>query len=100
MAEQVVAINAGLPDALVVNSGASAQDKQSIACTPAAMEANKGVELFTLTNLASIAPDIRLAGPASFFDDDDTGFGAWQRFYGGEFADTIELEDVDLAAAC
>jgi glycine betaine/choline ABC-type transport system substrate-binding protein len=99
IAEQVIALNDGLPDSLVVNSGASAQEKQSIACTPAAMDANGDVELFTLTNLASIAPEITLAGPASFFADEETGFPAWERFYGGEFADTVEVEDADLATA-
>ncbi len=99
LAEQIVAINAGLPDALVVTNGVSAEDKQIIACTATAMEANAEIELTTLTNLASIAPDIRLGAPQSFFDDEVSGLPAWERYYGGEFDDTVTVEDDALEAA-
>lgn len=92
--EQVIAINAGMPSGLIVSNGVSAQDKPVVACTADAMAANADTELFTLTNLASIAPSIRLAAPADFWAE-----GTFERYYGGEFAEEVTVESADVAGA-
>ena len=99
VAEQVLAINAGMPDALVVNNGSLAENRPVVACTEAAMEANASTQLITLTNLASVAPNIVLGGSAEFLADDSAGYPAMQRYYGGEFKNTVTVDDADLAAA-
>jgi glycine betaine/choline ABC-type transport system substrate-binding protein len=98
-AEQTLAINAGMPELLIVNNGSQAENKTVVACTAAAMAANSGTQLITLTNLASIAPNIRLAGSAGYMSDNDLGYPALLRYYGGEFKDTVTVEDAGLAAA-
>jgi glycine betaine/choline ABC-type transport system substrate-binding protein len=97
--EQILALNAGLPSALVVNNGSLAEDKQIIACSADAMLANADTQLITLTDLASNAPGIVLGGPASFFDDESQGLAAFELYYGGEFKDTATIEEADLATA-
>jgi len=97
--EQIVALNAGLPTSLVVNNGSLAEDKQVIACTATAMTANSGFQLVNLTELASIAPGIRLGGSAAFLDDDELGYPAFLQLYGGEFKATVPVEDAELADA-
>ena len=92
--EQVIAINAALPSGLIVSNGVDAQDKPVVACTADAMAANADTELLTLTNLASIAPSIRLGAPAEFWDE-----GNFERFYGGEFDEEVTVEEADLATA-
>ena len=99
VAEQVLAINAGMPDALVVNNGSLDENRPVVACTEAAMEANASTQLITLTNLASVAPNIVLGGSAEFLADDSAGYPAMQRYYGGEFKNTVTVDDADLAAA-
>ncbi len=91
--EQIASINAGMPDVLLVNNGAAAEVKTVIACTAAAMEANAGVQFVTLTDLASSAPGIRLAGSAAFMGDDAQGYPALERYYGGQFKDVLTIED-------
>ncbi len=97
--EQLVAIRAALPASLAVNDASIAEAKQVVACTPAAMKANSNSQLITLTNLASIAPNIRLGGSGAFMADQESGLGALQNYYGGEFKDTVTVEDADLADA-
>ncbi|MGB8862221.1 MAG: glycine betaine ABC transporter substrate-binding protein [Ilumatobacteraceae bacterium] len=97
--EQVLAINAGMPSKLVVNNGSLAENKQVVACTADALAANAGTQLITLTNLASIAPNIRLGGSAEYLKDATAGFPVLERYYGGEFKDTVTVEDSGLADA-
>jgi len=97
--EQVLALNAGLPSTLIVNNGSLAENKQVVACSPAAMTANSGTQLISLTDLASIAPNVVLGGSAAFMDDPIRGLPAFELYYGGEFKDTATIEDADLAAA-
>ena len=97
--EEVLALNAGLPSTLIVNNGSLAENKQIIACTTAAMAANAGTQLITLTDLASNAPGIVLGGSAAFMTDDTHGLPAFELYYGGKFKDTATIEDADLAAA-
>ena len=97
--EQVLALNAGLPPTLIVNNGSLAENKQIIACSAAAMEANTGTQLISLTDLASNAPGIVLGGSSAFMDDEVHGLPAFELYYGGEFKDTTTVEDADLAAA-
>ncbi|MEQ1699846.1 MAG: glycine betaine ABC transporter substrate-binding protein [Ilumatobacteraceae bacterium] len=99
VAEQVIAINSGAPSPLHVNNGASAEKKSVIACTAEAMDANAGTQFITLTDLASIAPNIRLAGNAAYVADDALGYPALQRYYGGEFKDIVTVEDDAVAEA-
>lgn len=97
--EQVLALNAGLPSALVVNNGSLAEKKQIIACSTEAMEANADTQLRSLTDLASNAPGIVLGASAAFMDDEAHGLAAFELYYGGEFKDTAVIEDADLATA-
>jgi len=97
--EQVLALNAGLPSTLIVNNGSLAENKQVIACSDAAIKANAGTQLITLTDLASNAPGIVLGASAAFMDDEIHGLPAFELYYGGEFKATATIEDADLAAA-
>lgn len=97
--EQIVAINSGAPEPLLVNNGTSAEDKSVIACTADAMEANSGFQFVTMTDLASIAPSIRLAGNAEYIADEALGYPALQQYYGGEFKDVVTIEDDAVAEA-
>jgi len=97
--EQVLALNAGLPSAMVVSNGSLAENKQVIACSADAMTANSGTQLLSLSDLASIAPNVVLGGSAAFMDDDSRGLPAFELYYGGEFEDTATIEDADLATA-
>ncbi len=97
--EQVLALNAGLPSTLIVNNGSLAENKQVIACSADAMTANSGTQLISLTDLASIAPNVVLGGSAAFMADEIHGLPAFQLYYGGQFKDTATIEDPDLATA-
>ena len=97
--EQVVLINAGMPDTLLINNGTAAEDKTVIACTATAMKDNAGFQLITYTNLASIAPGITLGGSAEYLNDTALGYPAFLQYYGGEFKKTVTVEDADLADA-
>ena len=99
IAEQVLALNAGLPSTLIVSNGSLAENKQVIACSVAAMTANSGTQLISLTDLASIAPNVVLGGSAAFMEDESHGLPAFERYYGGQFKDTATIEDADLTAA-
>jgi len=97
--EQVVAIKSELPTTLTVNDGSLAEDKTVVACTPATMTANAHNQLVTLTDLASIAPNIRLGGSAAWMADQEAGYPELQNTYGGDFKSTVTVEDAGLAAA-
>ena len=97
--EQLTSIRAALADTVAINSGVLAEDKVVIACTPAAIEVNDDTELFTLTNLASNAPKIRLGASAEWQDDEEQGLPAFTQFYGGEFDEIVTVEQDGLAAA-
>ena len=64
--EQIKAIRAAIAKTVAVDDGLVAENKTVIACTQATMTANQNTQLFTLTNLASIAPKIRIGGSAEF----------------------------------
>ncbi|MEY4340092.1 MAG: hypothetical protein RLZ14_1942 [Actinomycetota bacterium] len=98
-ASQIKAIRAALASTVAVDDGLVAEQKTVIACTEATMKANQNTQLFTLTNLASIAPSIRIGGSAAFLADAEAGFPALQQFYGGEWADTVTVEQAGLADA-
>ncbi len=97
--EQVLALNAGIPSSLIVNNGSLAENKQVIACSAAAMQANADTQLISLTDLASNAPGIVLGASAAFMADGVRGLPAFELYYGGEFKDTVTIEDADVAAA-
>jgi glycine betaine/choline ABC-type transport system substrate-binding protein len=97
--EQLVAIKAALPSTLSVNDGLLAEDKQVIACTPATLKAHENNQFITLTNLASLAPDIRIGGSAAFMADAEFGMPALIDHYGGDFKGSVTVEEADMGAA-
>jgi glycine betaine/choline ABC-type transport system substrate-binding protein len=97
--EQLVAIRAALPATLDASNGLYAEHKLVVACTPAAMKSNETMQLITLTNLASIAPSIRLAGSAEFMAATEGGLSTLLDYYGAEFKDVVTVEEADMAAA-
>jgi glycine betaine/choline ABC-type transport system substrate-binding protein len=97
--EQLVAIKAALPSTLSVNDGLLAEDKQVIACTPATLKAHESNQFITLTNLASLAPDIRIGGSAAFMADAEFGMPALIDHYGGDFKGTVTVEEADMGGA-
>ena len=90
--EQIEAIRAALADSATVNNGFAAEDNLIIACTDEAMKAHADVQLLTYTNLASIAPEIRLATTAEWRDDEQVGLPAWTLIYGGEFKEIVTVD--------
>lgn len=97
--EQIVAIRAALPTGLAIDDGLLAENKTVIACTEAAMKATEDVRVLTLTDLASIAPRIRIGGTAEFLADTTAGFPALQQFYGGDWKGTVTVAAEGLADA-
>ena len=97
--EQIKAIRAAIAKTVAVDDGLVAENKTVIACTQATMTANQNTQLFTLTNLASIAPKIRIGGSAEFLADNEAGFPALQQFYGGDWAPTVTVDSAGLADA-
>ena len=97
--EQIKAIRAAIAKTVAVDDGLVAENKTVIACTQATMTANQNTQLFTLTNLASIAPKIRIGGSAEFLADNEAGFPALQQFYGGDWAPTVTVDAAGLADA-
>lgn len=63
------------------------------------MVANEQNQLASLSDLASLAPTIRLGGSAEFMADEQIGYPAMQAFYGGEFKDLVTIADGGLADA-
>ncbi len=98
-AAQVKAIRDAIASTVAIDDGLLAESKRVIACTEAAMKANENTQLFTLTNLASIAPNIRIGGSAEFLADTESGFPALQQFYGGDWAPTVTVDAAGLAGA-
>ena len=97
--EQIVAIRAALPEGVSVGEPSTGEDKQSIACTQATMKANQENDFVNLFSLSAAAKSIRLGGSAEWMADDEVGYPAFQRFYGGDFKDVVTIEDADLEAA-
>ena len=63
------------------------------------MAAHDQTQLQSLTDLAALAPDIRLGGSADFMADNLTGYGALQALYGGDFKELVTIADDGFAAA-
>ena len=63
------------------------------------MTANAANQFESLTDVASLAPTIRLGGSAEFMNDEQSGYPAFEHIYGGEFKDLITLADGEMAAA-
>lgn len=97
--EQLIAINEVLDAAVFATRAGLAENKTVIACTPETMAANELNQLVSLSDLASLAPSIRLGGTAAFMSDEQTGYGALQAIYGGEFEELVTLADDEFAAA-
>jgi glycine betaine/choline ABC-type transport system substrate-binding protein len=99
VSEQIAAIKAVLPNGLAIGNGSSAESKQVIACTAAAIKSTQAAQLVTLTDLAGLAPNITLGGSAAFFADKEFGYPAFGTFYGGTFKATVTVDDAGLADA-
>lgn len=99
VAEQLIAIRAVLDEAVTVGNPTQAEDKAVIACTQGTVDKFKDSQFVTLTNLASNAPEIRLAGSAEWRDDNEAGLPALELYYGGEFKSIDTVEEADMAAA-
>lgn len=97
--EQIIAIRAALPEGVSVGEPSIGEDKQSIACTQPTMTANENNSFVDLFSLSSAAASIRLGGSAEWMADEEVGYPAFQRFYGGDFEDVVTIEDADLEAA-
>jgi glycine betaine/choline ABC-type transport system substrate-binding protein len=97
--EQLVAINEALVPALFANHAGLAEDKTVIACTIETMSAHAENQFVSLTDLASLAPDIRLGGSAAFMTDEQVGYPAFQALYGGEFKELVTIAADGFAAA-
>lgn len=97
--EQIIAIRAALPEGVSVGEPSIGEDKQSIACTQPTMTANENNSFVDLFSLSSAAASIRLGGSAEWMADEEVGYPAFQRFYGGDFQDVVTIEDADLEAA-
>ena len=61
--------------------------------------AHQQAQFATLSDLASLAPDIRLGGSAAFMADEQVGYPALEAIYGGDFKDLVTIADGGLAAA-
>ena len=99
VAEQLIAIRAVLDEAVTVGNPTQAEDKAVVACTQATVDKFEDAQFVTLTNLASNAPEIRLAGSAEWRDDTEAGLPALELYYGGEFQSIDTVEEADMAAA-
>lgn len=97
--EQLVSINEELVPSIFANRAGLAENKTVIACTATTMTAHSDSQFLSLTDLASLAPDIRLGATAEFMDDEQVGFPALQAIYGGEFKDLVTIADDGFAAA-
>lgn len=97
--EQLVAIRSALAESVAVGNPTVGEQKQVIACTPAVMKANEGTQFVSLTNLASVAPTIRLGGSQAWQDDEELGLPALEQYYAGEYEEIVTVEEADIAAA-
>lgn len=99
VAEQLVLIRSLLAGTVSVSNGSSAEDKLVVACSPEAVTTHENVQFITLTNLASVAPDITLGAPADWLADTTAGLAAFVDHYGPEFAGTVAVEADGIGAA-
>ena len=97
--EQLIAINEALVPALFANRAGLAENKTVIACTTETMAAHEASVFTSLTDLAALAPDIRLGGSAAFMADELVGYPALQAIYGGEFKELVTIAADGFAAA-
>lgn len=96
---QIIAINSTIPGTMIAYNGGIAESRQVIACSTEAMKALSSYQMFTLTDLASVAPQVRLGAPATFMTDEEQGLPALQRSYAPEFKDVVTVETADIASA-
>lgn len=96
---QLFAINQSIPTTLIAYEGSPAEHRQVIGCSAATMKSLSTFQLFSLTDLASLAPEIRLGAPAAWIADEEAGLPVLQQFYAPEFADVVTVEEADIATA-
>ena len=99
MSAQLVAINSSIDSKLLAYGATIAESRMVIACTDTFFQAQAAYQLYTLTDLASLAPSVRFAAPAAFLADDAEGLPQLLRVYAPEFAATLTVEAADVAAA-
>jgi len=96
---QLFAINQTIPTTLIAYDGSLAQHTTAVACTPTTMKTLEAYQLFNLSDLAALAPQIRLGASAAWIADETSGLPLMERVYAPEFADVVTVEEADLATA-
>lgn len=90
--EQLIAIEAALPDGVSVSGGALAEQKNVIACTPAFVEADAEAQLITITDLLDGETPARIGATAATLADTAIGFPALTDTYSADFV-AVEIGD-------
>ncbi|MDO8391481.1 MAG: glycine betaine ABC transporter substrate-binding protein [Actinomycetota bacterium] len=96
---QLFAINGTIPTTLIAYEGSPAERRDVIGCSAATMKTLSLYQLFSLTDLASLAPQLRLGAPAAWIADDEAGLAVFEQYYAPEFADVVTVEAADIATA-
>lgn len=96
---QLVAINSAIDSKLLAYGATLAEQRTVVACTPAYMKAQAAYQLFTLTDLASLAPSTRFAASAAYQADTEEGLPRLLAVYAPEFqsVQTVEADGVEAA---
>ncbi|HNJ96742.1 MAG TPA: glycine betaine ABC transporter substrate-binding protein [Ilumatobacteraceae bacterium] len=96
---QLVAINSSIDSKLLAYGATIAEQRTVVACTADYMKAQAAYQLYTLTDLASLAPSTRFAAPAAFQADTAEGLPQLLAVYAPEFqsVQTIEADGFEAA---
>lgn len=90
--EQLIAIEAALPEGVSVSGGALAEQKNVVACTPTYVKASAASQLITITNLLDAETPARIGATAAMLADAETGFPALTDVYSADFV-AVEIGD-------
>ncbi len=96
---QLVAINSSIDPTLLAYGATIAEHRTVVACTESYLKAQEAYQLYTITDLASLAPSTRFAAPAAFIADEAEGLPQLLKVYAAEFAETLTIESADVVAA-
>ncbi len=96
---QLVAINSNIDSKLLAYGASIAEQRTVVACTVEYMKAQEAYQLYTLTDLASLAPSTRFAASAAFQSDATDGLPRLLAVYAPEFqsVQTIEADGFEAA---
>lgn len=90
--EQLIAIEAALPEGVSVSGGALAEQKNVVACAPAFVAASTEAQLITITNLLEAETPARIGATAATLADTATGFPVLAEVYSADFV-AVEIGD-------